>query len=66
MTPKPRKRQPVTQAQLDRLQEMLNKKYPITSLRYNYLDGYLSVGVTLEGGNAAKFIAVGPNGELKG
>lgn len=65
MPPKPRKRPPVTQAQVNRLQEMLDKKYPITSLRYNYLDGYLSVGVTLEGGKATKFIAVGQNGELK-
>ena len=58
-------RQPITQEQVDRLQEMLNKKYPITVLRYNYLDGYLTVGVTLQKGKAAKYIAVGPDGKLK-
>lgn len=59
------KRKAVTQKQLNRLQEMLDKNYPITSLRYNHLDGYMTVGVTLKGGRAAKFYFVGPRGELR-
>lgn len=59
------KRQPITQDQLNRLQEMLDKKYRITSLRYNYLDGYMTVGVSLKGGRAVKVFFIGLRGELK-
>jgi hypothetical protein len=53
----------LSKAQVKRLQQMVDKGWPIHSVRYSPLEGHLSVGVSLRRGTRGFWI--GQKGELK-
>jgi hypothetical protein len=57
----------VSQHQVDRLQEMLDKNYPIGSLRFDPMEGHITIGVRVKGygRGSMRYFFVGQRGQLK-
>jgi hypothetical protein len=54
----------VTQAQIDRLQQMKVKDYPIVGLRFQPHEGHITVSVWTRKG--MRYFYIGQKGQLKG